>query len=411
MRIAQINMMHTGSTGKIMFGIADCTRRAGNAAKTYSPVCYVRHGKMEKTAVDGHEYFGFAKENMQHYAFARLCAVENLGSVFGTLQLLHQLRRFKPDVIHLHNLHNDTLHLPLLLSFIKRRKLRVVWTLHDCWAITGRCAHFAMAGCSKWQEGCGRCPQIRQYPRAYVDLTHLMWQLKKKWFTGVENMVLVAPSQWLADVVRRSYLQQYPIRVIHNGIDLDVFRPTESDFRVRYGCADRKIVLGVAFDWDRRKGLDVFADLSARLPADYQIVLVGGNETTDRQLPANVISIHRTQDQRELAAIYTAADVFVNPTREEVLGLVNLEALACGTPVVTFDTGGSPECIDATCGIVVPCDDVDAMQKAIIHAVEDVSFPQEACIRRARRFEQAERFAEYTGLYQEFAGMDEERCM
>ena len=182
-----------------------------------------------------------------------------------------------------------------------------------------------------------------------------MYQLKKKWFTGVENMTLVTPSEWLAGLVKQSFLKDYPIRVINNGIDLEVFKPTPSNFRETYGCGDKKIVLGVAFGWGERKGLDVFLDFAKRLDSErYQIVLVGTDENVDKQLPNTVISIHRTQNQTELAKIYTAADVFVNPTREEVFGLVNIEALACGTPGVTFNTGGSPECYDATCGSVVP---------------------------------------------------------
>lgn len=404
MRIAIINMLHVGSTGKIMFGIAEQARRRGHQVRTFSPRVYMRGTIMPAPFREGHTYFGDRRENMLHTAADRLFGLNGCLSCFGTMQLIRQLKAFRPDVVHLHNLHNQTISLPMLFRYLCRAKIRVVWTFHDCWPMTGRCPHFAMAGCPKWQTGCGSCPQIKQYPRAYIDQTHMMWRMKQKWFTGVENMVIVTPSRWLADIVQRSGLRQIPVRVIHNGIDLAVFRPVQSTFRARYGCERRKIVLGVAFDWDRRKGLDVFCALAARLPADYQIVLVGGNDQTDRELPANVIPIHRTQDQHELAEIYSAADVFVNPTREDNFPTVNLEALACGTPVVTFDTGGSPECIDETCGIVVPCDDVDALQQAIIHVVEDQPFTQEACVKRAQGFDQKERFAEYVDLYCERVG-------
>lgn len=401
MNIASINMLHAGSTGKIMFGIAARAKECGHQVQTFSPDVYIRGARMDAPEKQDHAYFGYRWENMAHTAADRLFCANGCFSCCGTLQLIRHLKAFKPDIIHLHNLHNQTISLPLLFRYIRKENIKVVWTLHDCWAMTGRCPHFAMAKCERWRDGCGHCPQVRQYPRAYIDMTHQMWQLKKKWFTGVDNMVIVTPSQWLADIVKRSYLRACPVRVIHNGIDLDVFRPTASDFRTRYGCEQRKIVLGVAFDWGTRKGLDVFVDLAARLPKDHQIVLVGGNDQLDRQLPANVISIHRTQDQRELAEIYTAADVFVNPTREDNFPTVNIEALACGTPVVTFDTGGSPECIDNTCGMTVPCDDVDALQQAIIHVVEDKPFSQAACIRHAQCFDQADRFAEYVDLYQE----------
>ena len=209
----------------------------------------------------------------------------------------------------------------------------------------------------------------------------------------------MTPSQWLADQVKQSFLKDYPVKVIHNGIDLSIFKPTTNDFRKRYNCEDKKIVLGVSMGWDIKKGLDVFVELASRLPDDYQIVLVGGNEHTDQQLPSNVISIHRTQNQQELAEIYTAADVFANLTREEVLGLVNIEALACGTPVITFDAGGSPECIDESCGIVVPCDDIESIEKCIRQVCEKKTFSKEACIARARCFDQSERYSAYLDVY------------
>ena len=188
--------------------------------------------------------------------------------------------------------------------------------------------------------------------------------------------------------------------MIHNGIDLSVFKPTKSNFRERNNIhKDKFIVLGVAFGWGVKKGLDVFIELSKRLPDLYQIVLVGTDDQVDKLLPEGVVSIHRTQNQSELAEIYTAADVFVNPTREEVLGLVNLEALACGTPVVSFRTGGSPECIDETCGCVVECDNIDELEKKIIQIRSGNLYGQEQCIRRARFFDYKQKYDEYINLY------------
>ena len=198
-----------------------------------------------------------------------------------------------------------------------------------------------------------------------------------------------------------SYMSQYPIKVIYNGIDLSVFKPTESDFRAKYGLENKKIVLGVAFDWGVRKGLDVFVELSKRLSDEYRIVLVGTNDQIDSALPSNIISIHRTQNQRELAEIYTAADVFANPTREEAFGLVNVEALACGTPGVTFRTGGSPECYDDTCGVVVEKNDIDAMEREIRRICETHPYDIESCIKFAQGFDMYDRYREYIDLYQE----------
>ena len=181
-----------------------------------------------------------------------------------------------------------------------------------------------------------------------------MWKLKKKWFTGVKNMIIVTPSKWLAGLASESYLREYPIKVINNGIDLKVFKPTTGNFRERYKILENKfIVLGVSFAWGKRKGLDCFVKMAKELGENYQIVLVGTDDDLDKQLPNNIISIHRTQNQKELAEIYTAADVFAMPTREENYPTVNMEAIACGTPVVTFDTGGSSEMLDEKSGIVV----------------------------------------------------------
>ena len=199
--------------------------------------------------------------------------------------------------------------------------------------------------------------------------------------------MVVTPSHWLEGLVRESFLGGYQIQTIYNGIDLTTFTETESDFRADYGLENKKIVLGVAFDWSYAKGLDVFLELSKRLSKDYQIVLVGTNPEIARIFPDCILSIHRTKDQHTLAAVYTAADVFVNPTREEVLGLVNIEALACSTPVITFDTGGSPECVSSTCGVVVPKDDMDAMEREIIRICTQKPYRKQDCRDQAMRFE------------------------
>ena len=260
-----------------------------------------------------------------------------------------------------------------------------------------------MIKCDKWKTGCYRCPQYKEYPKSLFDNSKKMYRLKKKLFTGVENMTIVTPSEWLADLVKQSFLKYYPVKVIHNGIDLNIFKPTPSDFKEKYNIPDSKhILLGVAFGWGKRKGLDVFIELAKRLDYNkYQIVLVGTDDITDKQLPTEIISIHRTQNQQELAEIYTAADVFVNPTREENYPTVNMEAIACGTPIITFKTGGSPEIITEKTGVVVDCDDIDAMQKEIKRICEIKPFTKEDCINQAKLFDMNDRFQEYVDLYKE----------
>ncbi len=212
-------------------------------------------------------------------------------------------------------------------------------------------------------------------------------------------MTIVTPSQWLTDLVKESFLSEYPIKVINNGIDLNVFKPTKNNFKEKYGIENKYIVLGISFGWGYKKGLDVFIELSKQLGESYQIVLVGTDVSVNEQLPKNIISVHKTQDQQELAGLYTAADVFVNPTREENYPTVNMEALACGTPIVTFKTGGSPEILDNTCGIVVDCEDTSSMKKAIIDICENGILTEDACLRRSQFFKARVLFDEYISLY------------
>ena len=273
----------------------------------------------------------------------------------------------------------------------------MIWTLHDCWTFTGGCAYYDMVECSKWKTQCYQCPQ----KNGFFDGSKIMHKNKKKWFSKLDNVTLVANSKWTAEQAKMSYMKQYPIKVIYNGIDLSVFKPTQSDFRKQYGLENKIIVLGVAFDWGVRKGLDVFIELSKRLPEQYRIVLIGTNDSIDCQLPNNILSIHRTNDQYELAKIYTAADVFVNPTREEAFGLVNIEALACGTPGVTFSTGGSPECYDDTCGVIVAKDDIDSMEREIIRICNNRLYDSDSCVRYAQNFNMYDRYKEYVDLYKE----------
>ena len=390
-RLAIINAVPYGSTGKIVRGIDSVAQKSG--METY--VYYSWTKSLPKGNAENVEVGSFVGK-LLHMGLGRITGKNGCYSRMDTRKLIKKLEKFKPDAINLHILHSWNINLPMLFSYVKKNNIPVIWTMHDCWAITGQCPHFIMAGCDKWKTGCYDCPQYRNYPSAFVDRTKKMWRLKKEWFTGVPNLTVATPSEWLGGLIKESYLKDYPVKVINNGIDLSVFKPVESNFKEKHGLEGKKILLGVAFDWGRRKGLDVFTELASRLDKEkYQIVLVGTNEEIDKALPDNIISIHKTANQAELAEIYTAADLFLNPTREDTFPTVNMEALACGTPVITFRTGGSPEIIDEKTGIVVDCDDVDAMERAITESLENGTFTRDNCIERAKRYDQNERFAEY----------------
>lgn len=214
-------------------------------------------------------------------------------------------------------------------------------------------------------------------------------------------MTIVTPSEWLSALVKQSFLNEYPVKVINNGIDTEIFQPTESHFRKEYGCEGKIVLLGVAYDWNIKKGIDVFLDLAEQLDDSYRIVLVGTNDELDKRLPKNVISIHRTHDKREMAEIYTAADIFLNPTREDTYPTVNIEAICCGTPVITFNTGGSPEIVKDGCGIVTESEKVEELCSAIDLVLESYSEFRESCQKAAEEFSNSKFLEKYIKLYEE----------
>ena len=392
MRILQINTVYgEGSTGKIAKSLHDlCVANGMECLTGY------RYGSME---LEDSVSFSTRWNSRIHGVLARYTMLNGFFSYCKTRAFLKQVDSFGPDLIQLHNLHGGYVNIPLLFRYIKKKQIPVVWTLHDCWPFTGICYHFTTAGCNRWQSGCHHCPQRKKCSSSPIDLSGFMWKTKKKWFTGLQDATIVTPSDWLAGLVRESFLKEYAVKTIHNGIDLQTFSPTPSDFREKHNLTNKKVVLGVAFVWGYEKGLDVFVELARRLPEDYAIVLVGTNDQVDAALPEGIISIHRTHDQKELAQIYSAADVFANPTREENYPTVQMEALACGTPVVAFDTGGCAEIFDDTCGACVPVDDIDQMERQILRICAEGPGLREACIKHARQFDKNMRHEEYIALY------------
>ena len=424
MIIAEINTLGVGSTGKIMFDLAETARRHGHTVYTYSAKTFRRGIKNEYPDRLYHTYYGTETGNLIHKVLGGITGFNGYFSSFSTRRLIHQLEQQKIDILHLHNLHEFCINLPMLFRWIKKNNIRIVWTLHDCWTFTGHCPYFTMVSCDKWKTGCGRCPQKNIYPKSLIDTTSFMWKKKKQWFTGVKDLTIVTPSEWLAGLVKESFLAEYPVEVINNGIDLDIFKPMLSDFRKNHGIEEstsygstvagqidtrnmygfmgaKYMVLGVSFGWGRRKGLDVFIELAKRLdPKEYQIVLIGTDDAVDQKLPDNILSVHRTNNQQELAAIYSAADVLVNPTREDNYPTVNMESIACGTPVITFRTGGSPEMVDDETGMVVNCEDIEALQKAIIKVCTDNPFSKTDCLGKSKTFDKHVKFQEYMNLYE-----------
>lgn len=392
MKVVQINTTcNVGSTGKICVAISKLLTEK----KVENYILYT-HGNSDYPLG-----IKFATDRYKKVQALKSRVLGNVGfnSRMATRKLIRELDRIGADIVHIHNIHSHDCDLTMLFHYLKEKRIKLYWTFHDFWACTGSCTYSVMVGCERWKTECGNCPQIRQ-TSWFFDRSRTMFRRKKELFSGLD-LTIITPSQWLAEMVKQSFMKDYPVKVIHNGINLAIFKPTPSDFRERYNIPQHKdILLGVSFGWDRRKGLDVFKELAKRLDSEkYQIVLVGTDNRVDQCLPDNIISIHRTQNQAELAEIYSAADLFVNPTREETLGLVNIEANACGIPVVTFRTGGSPECINENSGCVVDCDDIDALEREIKRICAENPFSKAECVERAKEFDMNDRFEEYVKLY------------
>jgi len=396
MRIVAINTCDYGSTGKIMRQIAENAETKGHSYWIAIPKG--RHNKT--TSYEKTIWIGSRFSEDTHILLGRITGLQGCFSIVATWDFLNKLDKVNPDIIHMHNLHNSYINLPMLFSYIKTHNIKAVWTLHDCWAFTGHCPHFTAKKCDKWITGCNDCSSFREYPCSFFDHSRWMWRHKKKWFSGIKNMVIVTPSKWLMGLTEKSFLGEYPTRVINNGVDLDIFRNRKSTFREKHNIEDKVIVLGVAFDWGYRKGLDVFVKLSSKLDDRYKIVLVGTNDSIDRELPNNIISIHKTQNQIELAEIYSVADVLFNPTREDNYPTVNMEAIACDTPVITFRTGGSPETVlNESCGAVI--DDTEDIEYIYNQIVQITSRKDISCREYSSNFDKNARFDEYVKLYED----------
>lgn len=394
MRVVQINSVcGSGSTGRI---VVDLSRTL------------TEHG------IENHVYYGVGSSNYplgvrignslnvtMHQLHTRLLGWHGYASRRATMQLIRALNRMSPDVVHLHNVHGFYLNIEMLFRYLAEAGKRVVWTLHDCWSFTGHCAHFDFVGCDRWKTGCYACPQKRSYPVSWLfDRAGLQWARKKRLFASMDKdkMLIVTPSRWLSDLVSQSILGKYEVRVISNGIDLEVFRPVRSTFRRENGLQDNRIILGVSSSWGKRKGLADFIQLEKRLDKRYQIVLVGLTERQRAKLPKSIIGIGRTRDVQQLVQLYSSADVFVNPTLEDNFPTVNLEALSCGIPVVTYDTGGSPESIHGSCGRIVPKGDVNGLADAV-ERVTASRIPKEVCVRHACEFDKRKKHLEYIDMY------------
>lgn len=389
--LLEINITcNQGSTGKIAEQIGLAMQRRGWKV-------YYAHGarKCSPSALQTFSFSNLPAEIM-HYAKSRILDGDGRGSRLETLRLIKFIKRIQPDVVHIHNVHGYYLNYPLLFDYLNQNGIKTILTLHDCWTFTGHCTHFMLNGCNKWKTHCNTCEQIHQNPkRSIVDRSKQNFDLKRKYFAN-PNIGIICVSDWLASNVKESFLAQNYIQTIHNGIDLSVFKPYN-----RKSDTKKFRILGVAFVWNKDKGLEDIIKLREMLPTDmYEIVLVGLTKSQLKQLPPSIVGLPGTSNPTELAQIYSDSDILINPTYADTFPTINLEAIACGTPVITYNTGGSPESITDATGIVVEKGDINALAKAIT-ALKNNPLNRNICREYAMEYFDKDRcFQAYCNLFE-----------
>lgn len=388
LKLVQINSVaNTGSTGRIAEQIGAVAIERGHSSS-------IAYGRRAQPGASDYYRVGGLANTLLHGVESFLLDRHGLGSKTATKRLIDWIELQEPDAVGLHNIHGYFLNYPILFDFLRRAGLPTVWTLHDCWPFTGHCSYFDRFDCLKWQDECHDCPMTHYYPMSLLDFSRRNYRLKKSVFRGIQNLVVVTPSKWLKENVKQSFLSEYPVKVVNNGIDLSVFRPANQ-------CVSDGMVLGVANVWDDRKGLRDFVNLRDLLPDSFRIVMIGVTKSQKSQLPAGISGIERTESVQELVSWYQKASVFVNPTHSDNFPTTNLEALACGLPVVTYDVGGSPESLNHETGRIVRPGDVGGLACAIDELTQnDRSVVADACRSRAEAlFNKDDRFADYVDLY------------
>lgn len=399
MNVLQINSVcGIRSTGRICTDIAEMLEKEGHS-------CKIAYGR-ENVPCDYQRFairIGDETDVRIHALKSRFFDSAGFESKKTTKKFVDSLENWKPDIIHLHNLHGYYINMPILFDYIKSNNIPVIWTLHDCWAFTGHCTHFDRIGCNKWMygtEGCNHCQRKKAYPKSiFFDRSSVNLKKKKDCYDGVKNMTIVTPSRWLAGFIKNSILSQFPVKVIPNGIDTTVFKPIESDFRKKYNLENKKIVLGVADGWSVPGRRDDFYRLSELLGDSYKVVMVGYDPKKIHEAPDRVLALPKTNNTRELAEIYTAADVFINPTYEDNYPTINLEAQACGTPVITYRTGGSVENVNPL--LIVDRGDVEGLKEKVeLVNKKDFKMPEGLSIRKE------DNYKKYIDLYKEIAFFD-----
>lgn len=392
-KLVQINVTCNGSTGRIMNQIQQTAENEGWEAYSF-------FGRGKPANENCYKITNMV-DVLYSVFLTRVFGLHGYGCKRATKKLIKNIEKINPDVIQLHNIHGYYINIKILFDYLKKCNKKIVWTLHDCWAFTGHCSHFDYVKCDKWKTQCQKCIQKNQYPKSIIkDKSYTNYLLKKETFNDVKNMILITPSEWLAKNVKESFLQEYKVKVINNGIDLKIFKPTESNFRKENELEDKFVILGVANIWNERKGLNVFIELSKKLDERYKIVLVGLKHKQIKKLPKNIIGIQPIDDIKKLVEIYTMADLFINPSTEETMGLTTVEAMACGTYVLVNNKTAIPEVINKYSGDIVNNNNIEQYIEKI-YKLKDKLYKSEECIKQAQKYDHLKKYNEYLKIYME----------
>lgn len=392
MKILQINAFYgIGSTGKIVRDLESVIRAAGH--ESYVVCAYSNGDNIQNVySVYGKHWSNALKINT---LITRITGKNGYRNKSKTEEVISVIKDICPDVIHFHVIHGDWICLEELFKYIKSVSIPIVWTFHDCWAFTGRCSHFEMAKCFKWKNECYKCHNHKVYPVTYFfDYSKQMFIDKRTMFRDIEKCTVVTPSVWLAEYVNQSFMKEYNTVVIHNGIDTDLFSCIDNTM-IGNG---KKVLLGVASSWTKYKGFDDFVELDKLIDHEkYRIVLVGLNDRQMKELPKTIEGIKRTHDQQELVELYNGAYAFLNLTYQDNFPTTNIEALACGLPVITYNTGGSPESVSDNTGFIVDKGDLQGIVN-VIEKIDSIS-PQNCRGRAVDKYDKSLCFSEYLELY------------
>jgi putative colanic acid biosynthesis glycosyltransferase len=397
--------VNSGSVGRIAEQIGEVVLENGWES-------YITFARRNNPSKSNTIRIGSNLDVYRHVLETRILDNHCFSSKSATESLIDKIKKIQPDIIHLHHLHGYYINVEILFKYLKNVNVPIVWTFHDCWSFTGHCTNFDFVGCEKWKTICHECEQKSEYPKSlFLDRSRENFYSKKRIFNSLDKLYIVSVSQWLDSIVAQSFLSKIPRQVIYNGVDINLFSESNYNYiREKYCIGNKFIILGVATNWDKRKGFEDFLKLSKMINSDELIVLVGLNNSQIKNLPNNIIGIKRTENSKELAEFYSAADIFINLSVEETFGLTTAEALSCGTPAIVYDTTACPEVVNADTGFIVKKQDLSGVLEKIAEVkLKPSRYYSSACRKRAiTLFNKSDRYMEYLQLYNRLLKQEDE---